>query len=173
MTGDNHSIPTTTPQTRKTYPQNWTAYNAAQTSEKDTFMTLLADLCAGIPQPEYTHGRPRFPLADMVYTGATKVYSGFSARRFDSDVRDAHQKGFISAPPSFNSVNRYIANAVLTPIITAPIERSADPLAILESTFAADSSGFSTSRFHQPFRPAVSMPSGARRCPSASGSKPT
>ena len=69
---------------------------AAQTSEKDTFMVLLADMCANIPQPEYSFGRPRFPLADMVYTGATKVYAGFSARCFDCDVRDACRKDFIS-----------------------------------------------------------------------------
>ena len=135
------------PQPRKTYPQDWPNYNAAQTSEKDTFQVLLSDLCANISQPEYSFGRPRLPLADMVYTGATKVYSEFSARRFDSDVRDAHRKGFINVSPSFNSVNRYIANPDLTPIITDLIERSAEPLSIVEADFAVDSSGFSTCRF--------------------------
>ena len=147
MTATNLNPTTANPQPRKTYPQDWPAYNAAQTSEKDTFMVLLADLCANIPQPEYSFGRPRFPLADMVYTGTTKVYAGFSARRFDCDVRDACRKDFISTPPSFNSVNRYIANPDLTPIITALIERSAEPLSIVESAFAVDSSGFSTCRF--------------------------
>ena len=123
------------------------AYNAAQTSEKDTFMVLLADLCAGIPQPEYAFGRPRLPVSDMVYTAVAKVYGGFSARRFDSDVREAHRQGFIAAPPSFNTVNRYIANPDLAPIILGLIERSAEPLGVVESQFAADSSGFSTCRF--------------------------
>ena len=86
-------------------------------------------------------------MADMIYTGATKVYSGFSACRFDSDVRDTQRKGFIDVAPSFNSVNRYIANPDLTPIITALIERSAAPLSFVESQFAVDSSGFSTCRF--------------------------
>src|SRR4051812_39172066 len=31
---------------RVTYSQDWSAYNAAQTNEKDAFMRLLADLCA-------------------------------------------------------------------------------------------------------------------------------
>ena len=132
---------------RKTYPQDWPSYNAAQTAEKDTFMTLLANLCMGIPQPAYNFGRPRLLMADMVYTGATKVYSGFSARRFDCDVRDAYTQGFINATPSFNSVNRYISDSDLTPIITDLIERSAAPLSVVESQFAADSSGFSTCRF--------------------------
>ena len=100
-------------------------------------MVLLADLCAGTSQPEYSFGRPRLPLADMVYTGATKVYSGFSARRFDCDVRDAQRKGFIDAAPSFNSVNRYIANPNLASIIKSLIEVSATPLSSVESQFAA------------------------------------
>ena len=132
---------------RPTFPQDWPAYNAAQTSEKDTFRPLLSDLCAGIAQPEYGFGRPRLPLTDMVYAATMKVYSGFSARRFNCDVEEAHRQGLIDAAPSFNSVNRYIADPGLTPIITDLIERSAAPLSIVESQFAADSSGFSTCRF--------------------------
>ena len=144
---------TALPRPRKTYPQDWPAYNAAQTSEKDTLMALLADLCAGIAQPERPPGpgRPCLPLADMVYTGTMKVYEGFSARRFDCDVRDAHSQGFIDAAPSFNSVNRYIAYPDLTPIIMDLIERSAASLSAVESQFAADSSGFSTCRFDRWF----------------------
>ena len=142
---------TTRTPARKTYPQDWPSYNAAQTSEKDSFMVLLSDLCAGIPQPKHIIGRPRLPLADMVYTGALKVYVGFSARRFDSDVRDAQRKGYITAAPSFNSVNRYIADPGLTPIITDLIEQSAAPLSPVESHFAADSAGFPTCRFDRWF----------------------
>ena len=151
MTSTNYPTTAVPPQPRRTYPQDWPAYNAAQTSEKDTFQVLLADLCAGISQPEYSFGRPRLPIADMVFTGATKVYSGFSARRFDCDVRDAQRKGFIDVAPSFNSVNRYIANPDLTPLITELIERSAAPLSVIESQFAVDSSGFSTCRFDRWF----------------------
>ena len=137
--------------TRPTYPQDWPAYNLGQTSEKDTLMTLLADLCAGISQPEYSFGRPRLPLADMVYTGALKVYTGFSARRFDSDVREAHRRGFIGVTPAFNMVNRYIANPGLRSVITDLIERSAEPLSVVESYFAADRHRL----LHLPFRPLV------------------
>ena len=139
------------PTQRKTYPQNWPAYNAAQTSEKENLLTLLADLCANVIQPDYITGRPRFPYADMVYVSALKVYSGFSARRFDTDVRTAAELGYIDVAPSFNTVNRYIANATLTPILVDLIERSAAPLNVVESHFAADASGFSTSRFDRWF----------------------
>jgi hypothetical protein len=30
---------------KPTYPQDWPAYNAAQTHEKDKFLSLLHDLC--------------------------------------------------------------------------------------------------------------------------------
>jgi SWIM zinc finger len=35
---------------RKTYKQDWPAYNAAQTNEKQMFQALLADLCKGIEE---------------------------------------------------------------------------------------------------------------------------
>ena len=43
---------------RKTYPQDWPSYNAAQTAEKDTFMTLLANLCMGIRSRRTTSDGP-------------------------------------------------------------------------------------------------------------------
>ena len=149
MTNSNTTIEeiSSQPAPRRTYPQNWPAYNAAQTSEKETLLTLLADLVQHVQQPEYTFGRPNYPISDMVYVASLKVYSGFSSRRFDSDVRVAHSEGFIDVPPSFNTVNRYIANPDLTPILTDLIERSAAPLNTVETQFAADASGFSTSRF--------------------------
>src|SRR5690349_3368142 len=41
----------TVTKTRKTYPQNWPAYNAAQQNEKHEFAALLSDLCKGIADP--------------------------------------------------------------------------------------------------------------------------
>jgi hypothetical protein len=38
--------------TRKTYSQDWPAYNLAQTTEKDRFQVLLHDLCCKLPEPE-------------------------------------------------------------------------------------------------------------------------
>ena len=87
----------------------------------------------------------------MAYAAAMKVYTGFSARRFNCDVQAAYRQGITNAAPSFNSVNRYIADPDMTPIITDMIERSAAPLSVVESQFAADSSGFSTCRFDRWF----------------------
>ena len=87
----------------------------------------------------------------MVFVSALKVYSLFSARRFDSDVRAACRQGFTSISPSFTSVNRYIAKPLLTPILKDLIHLSSEPLKIVDIDFAADSSGFSTSRFERWF----------------------
>ena len=76
-----------------------------------------------------------------------KVYSGMSARRFASDIRDALAKGYVSKAPSFNSVFDYLQMESLTPYLKHLIAESAMPLKSIETQFAADSSGFSTTRF--------------------------
>lgn len=134
---------------RKTYSQEWSAYNQAQTHEKEKFLELLADLCKSIQEPEQGMGRKRLPLGDVVFASAFKVYSRHSGRRFMSDLRDAHSKGFLTKPAHYNSISRYLENPSLTPLLKSLVEASALPLQSLESDFAVDSSGFSTSRFVQ------------------------
>jgi transposase len=134
--------------TRKTYPQNWRAYNAAQTNEKDQFLRLLRDLCEGVSEPEKARtGRPRLRLDDAIFSACYKVYSTVSARRFMSDLREAASKGLIHKAPHFNSVLNYLENPAVTPILRQLIAQSALPLKAVEVDFAVDSSGFTTSRF--------------------------
>lgn len=130
-----------------TYPQNWPAYNAAQTGEQDKFLSLLADLCSGLVSPPSANGRPRLPLSDAVFNITFKVYSTFSQRRFMSDLREAHRRGYICKVPHFNSVSNYLENPELTPLLRDLIVKSSLPLQSVETNFAADSSGFTTSRF--------------------------
>ena len=87
----------------------------------------------------------------MVFVAAAKVYSGFSARRFNCDVRFPHVQGFIDSVPHFNSVNHYIQDRKLSPVLLDLIVRSSAPLATVESYFAADSSGFSTCKYERWF----------------------
>ena len=78
---------TITKTVKRTYPQNWPAYNAAQTNEKDRFMVLLRDLCAGLPEPEQKRGQPRLSVKDSVFTAVMKVYTTASARHLRIVVR--------------------------------------------------------------------------------------
>jgi len=130
-----------------TYPQNWSAYNAAQTQEQDKFLALLADLCSGITTNQPKTGRPRLPLSDAIFNVTFKVYSTFSQRRFMSDLRQAHSRGYITKVPHFNSISNYLENPELTILLRDLIVKSSLPLQSVETNFAADSSGFTTSRF--------------------------
>lgn len=135
---------------RKTYPQVWPAYNAAQTNEKRLFLYLLHQLCQGIGSPaQYGKGQRRLPLEDMIFAMAYKVYSTLSTRRFMSDMKDAHAKGYTSKLPCYNSIINYFESDMLTPYLEMMIEESALPLQSIESDFAVDSSGLSTCRFVQ------------------------
>jgi transposase len=136
---------------RPTYPQQWHEYNLAQTNEKSRFMVLLRDLCATVEQREQTMGRPRFPLADMVFSTTYKVYSGFSSRRFTTDIREAAYHGLIERAPHFNSVSNYLSAPELTPILKDLIEMSATPLSAVEVDFAVDSTGFATNTYSRWF----------------------
>lgn len=136
---------------RKTYKQDWPNYDAAQHNEKDHFQVLLADLCASIPNAApkggKKGGRPTVPLRDAAFLTVFKVYCGFSARRFVSDMRETHQRGCLSKTVCHNSVSKAMESEALTPILHDLIRRSAAPLAAVESDFAVDSSGFCTNSY--------------------------
>ncbi len=109
---------------------------------------LLHDLCRGIEEPPPNkRGRPRNLLSDMLFAVTLKVYSNFSARRFQSDLDDAHAKGYLTKSPHFNSVLQYMEDPVLTPILTRLIVESSLPLKAIETDFAVDSTGFTSCRF--------------------------
>jgi len=134
--------------TRKTYPQDWSAYNAAQTGEKAKFLDLLDDLCSGIAEPKrQKNGRPPLPIHDALFAACYKIYSTVSGRRFMTDLREAQAKGYLAKVPHYNSIFNYLDNPALTPILNALIAESSKPLKAIEVDFAADSSGFATSRF--------------------------
>lgn len=135
------------PAKKPTYPQDWPAYNTAQTTEKVWFQMLLHDLCRRIAEPAYTFGRPRLSLADMIFSAAFKIYSTVSARRFMTDLRETREKGYLKRTPHYNSIFNYLEDATLTPLLRALITESSLPLKAVEVDFAADSSGFTTSRF--------------------------
>lgn len=148
QTADGQTVVTETVKvTRKTYTQNWPAYNAAQTEEKSRLQALLYELCRTIPEPGQRRGRPRLSLADIIFASTFKIYSTVSGRRFQSDLQEAKRRGFLSKMPSYNSVFRYLEAEALTPYLYELIKLSAQPLKSIESDFAVDSSGFSTGQF--------------------------
>lgn len=134
---------------RPTYKQNWPVYNEARQQEKPRLQALLADLTGGIADPprQTRPGRERMPLSDRLFSVCFKVWSAMSSRRFNGDLQEAHERGFLSKPLHPNKVNCFMEEEELTPYLRALVVRSALPLRAVETTFAVDSSGFSTNRF--------------------------
>jgi transposase len=133
---------------KPTYQQDWPRYNQAQQTEKYRFRELLFELCRGLPNPEQTgSGRRWTPMADMVFACGLKVYTTLSSRRFACDLKDAQVFGYLSQRMNSVSVCSFLENELLTPVLKNLIVQSSLPLSLIETNFAPDSSGFSTSRF--------------------------
>jgi len=133
---------------KTTYKQNWPVYNACQMSEKDRFQELLVDLLKGIEEPEQPKtGRRRTAMKDQIFAACLKVFTGFSSRRFACDLKESHERCHLSHLMHSVSVCAFLESELMTPILMQLVERSAHPLVAVETTFAPDSPGFSTSRF--------------------------
>lgn len=134
---------------RKTYTQNWPAYNRAQMEEKARTQVLLRGLCDGIVQPSVPRKRGNQPLAlaDLVYGATMKVYATVSGRRATSDIRECERDGFLGHAPAHNSIAKFLDDPMMKPLLTQLVEESATPLRAIESAFAADATGFATSTY--------------------------
>ena len=53
---------------KTTYKQNWPVYNHAKTTEKETFQTLLHDLCSGINDDRPPHAAVHASAMPMRYS---------------------------------------------------------------------------------------------------------
>jgi transposase len=133
---------------KKTYTQNWPAYNLSQITEKNRLQVLLRDLCKGIEEPPQKKvGRRRTLMADMVFSSVFKVYCGMSNRRYGCDLNDAFEKGYLSERLHPMTICSFLQNEALTPVLQKLIGESATPLRVVESVFAPDSTGFCTNKF--------------------------
>src|SRR3569832_950476 len=138
--------------TRKTYSQDWPAYNAAQCAEKETMQALLRGLCDGVSTPAHPGRGPKpIPYSDAIFGMAMKVWSTVSARRATTDIKALAKDGKISRAPHFNSVLNYFDNPAMPPILPRLIEQSAAPLAGVETAFAVESTGFGTTVYRRWF----------------------
>jgi hypothetical protein len=139
---------------KKLYKQNWPAYNAAQATEKRRVRVLLHDLCRRLSErerPATASGPKSHTPGDSIFAMAYKVYCGLSARRFSTDLDEAHEMGFTSRPIPGTKVSAFFEDDYFTPILKELIAFSAHPLWAVETDFAIDSSGFGTSRFERWF----------------------
>ena len=148
---DNQGNTIITQTVRKTYKQDWKNYNLAQRNEKSMFMKMLSDITQRIPNTPYEFGRPTNTLADSIYAMVFKVYSGFSGRRFNSDLQQAKNQGMIEKAVPRSSMFDYFGKKEVTPILCDMVTLTSLPLKSIERNFAIDSTGFGTGQFQRWF----------------------
>ena len=132
---------------RLTYAQDWPNYKLAREYEKEFFQLLLSDLMDQVCEPDYTFGRPRHRLSDVLKAMAIKVRGRMSTQRTKSDIRDAYRLGYLERVPGSNTIIDYFNLPELTPILSECIEFTASVLRPYETDFAVDSSGFRTTNY--------------------------
>lgn len=138
--------------TKITYTQNWKAYTTAQTSEITLFDKLLMELVNSVEEPEQTgRGRKRLSKSDLLFCSIQKVYSQLSSRRAKTLYDNSQERKQISRNPNYNAINMFLNSEDITPILHNLLTISALPLKSVETCFAQDSSGFSTTQFSQYF----------------------
>src|SRR5262249_23307615 len=109
---------------RPTCPQVWPLYDKAQRTEKNRFQALLFDLSRGLEEPpQPVTGRRWKPIADIVFACAFKVFSTLSSRRFQCDLDDALERGYLTGPMHAVRICAYLESKFLTPALQALIVR--------------------------------------------------
>ncbi len=139
---------------KKTYKQQWSAYNLAQTNEFTMFQDILIELIDSlieVRKPLWKNGRPFMDIKDMIFCCVTKCYYGKSSRRNTGYLALAKGRDYIKRVPHFNTVLNYYRKPAMTQLLTHLIEQSGIPLKEIEENFVTDSSGFSTSIYSRWF----------------------
>ena len=132
---------------RPTYGQRWSTYDRAQAH----LDVLLRELCDLVPQPDYSFGRLRPPVSDMLYCIGLKGYSNMSRRRAMTSVKRARERGLLLHSPSPSSISRYLENPGLTPLVKFLVQQSALPLADIGQDFAVNTTRFATTAYDRCF----------------------
>ncbi len=145
--GGTQGLSATSDKERKTYPQNWPAYNKAQTREAIDFPEILSRFISAVPEPTQHLGRPRIPRADKAFACVFKVYHCWSMRRISGLLKTPFDKEYIGCIPHFNVIIDWMQSPELTEILLYLITVSGLSLKHIEHTFAIDGTGLSTSRF--------------------------
>jgi len=86
---------------KKTYTQNWPAYNLAQATEKKRFQVLLHDLCSKLAEPERPRGPARSPTLSAIPSSrwSTRSIAGSRLAGFRPTLGSARARVHYPADP--------------------------------------------------------------------------
>lgn len=124
------------PAKRRTYAQDWPAYDAAQQAEHLLFDPYLWDLLGTVPKtlkPPGSNGRPPYPLPVQLFCAIRKVHFQESSRRARGLLaltNAAH--GILPRVPSYGTPSRVFNEPTTLPILTELVTLAALPIAPLE-----------------------------------------
>jgi len=131
--------------TKKTYTQNWKAYDLAKTNETILFKRLLNQLLYHA-KLENTNNKG-YNIEEKIFCTAIKTYSNSALRKTQSMLQESRQLGYINKVPSYKSLCNFLNDDTLLPILDRLITLTTMPLIHLEKTAAIDASGFSLSKY--------------------------
>lgn len=136
------------PKDSDSFTQDWGSYNKAQRQEHRLFMELLSELTRTVDEEENKgRGRPSKSKRDMIFNSVLKVYSQKSLRRAESLIQQAEKQDLIDDTASYATISDFMQKEELTSILESLITLSATPLSAIETEFAVDATGFSTSKY--------------------------
>lgn len=128
---------------------NWVALTKAQNNEKEMLFNIAQEMLSEITivQNPAKKGRKFSDVKDMAFCLIAKTYAKVSSRRLESDLRQAQANEQIAKVPHFTTLMNFLEKPELTELLQELIRISALPIKELESQYAIDSSGFSSSQF--------------------------
>jgi len=133
---------------KRTYSQNWPAYDQAKTNEDVLFKRLLDELLfLATEEKPYKRGRRGYSTRDKIFCMAIKIYYRSDLRKAQSILKEMQNLHLIRKVPCFKSIDNFFNDPSLSEVLDKLILLTALPLAKLEETGAIDATGFSMNQF--------------------------
>lgn len=130
--------------------RDWSAYNEAQTSEKLMFKQMLHQISQTVERHRnQVAGRRGYDIKDQLFSIALHQYTGKSSRRFNSELQETVEQGYIDKAPCFNTVLNFYDEAGLYKLLQKLVTLTAKPLSDIEKEIAIDASGYGTSQYER------------------------
>jgi hypothetical protein len=131
-----------------TTKRDWFDYNEAKTRRVQTFLSLLLLILDTVPLPSLYKGKGRkpIPIRDAIICLSLKIYYKTSYRDIIGELKQHKKELGLEKVPHFNTLRRYMVDPRVTVILGILLVFILQPIAVLETVFASDATGFGTSR---------------------------
>jgi hypothetical protein len=103
--------------------------NVKEKGEFWQFMVLIRELLRTVDEPPRRTKHKHLPVADMLFIVITKVFFGLSSKDICAFLELLHPDLWSGHIPHRNSINNYLRNEWLKPVVEGLVGRSAQPTA--------------------------------------------